>query len=65
MGKLKIHLEDGFKQLNDKSFREIMKNMREVEDKYWKEDELGDEYSDLPQEENFAPFFINNPINTV
>lgn len=56
MGKLKLHLEDGFKQLEAKSFREIMKKMREEENQYWKEDELGDEDYNLPQDEDFTLF---------
>ncbi len=56
MGKLKIHLEDGFNQLNAKTFSEVIKKMREEEDKYWKEDELEDESFDLPKEKDFALF---------
>ena len=56
MKKLKIHLEDGFKEVNPGNISKVMKKMREEEDNYWKEDELEDESFSLPNEENFALF---------
>ena len=51
MEKLKIHIEDGFKQVTPTTLKEIFKKVRSEEDRYWKEDELEDENAELLEEE--------------
>ena len=47
MAKLKIHLEGGFKQVTPATLKEILKKVRSEEDRYWKEDEIGDKNAEL------------------
>jgi hypothetical protein len=51
MQKLKIHLEDGFKQVTPITLKEIFKKVRSEEDRHWKEDEIEDKNSELTEEE--------------
>ncbi len=51
MKKLRIHLEDGFKQVTPITLKEIFKKVRSEEDRYWKEDEIEDENAELLEEE--------------
>lgn len=51
MEKLRIHLEDGFKQVTPITLKEIFKKVRSEEDRYWKEDEIEDENAELLEEE--------------
>lgn len=50
MDKLKIHLEDGFKQVTSNTLKGILKKVRSEEDRYWKEDERDDENTELFEE---------------
>ena len=52
MEKLKIHLDDGFKQVTPLTLKGIFKKVRNEEDRYWKEDEIEDESSELLEDEN-------------
>ena len=51
MGKLKIHLEEGFKQVTSVTLKEIFIKVRREEDRYWQEDEIEDENAELLEEE--------------
>lgn len=47
MEKLKIHLEEGFKQVTPITLKGIFKKVIRYEDRYWKEDEIEDESLEL------------------
>ena len=52
---LKIHLDDGFKQVTSVTLKEILQKVRDEEDRYWDEDEIEDEaeYEEEVQIENY------------
>ena len=50
MDKLKMHLEDGFKQVTSNTLKGILKKVRSEEDRYWEEDERDDENTELFEE---------------
>lgn len=51
MEKLKIHLDDGFKQVTSDTLNGILKKVRNEEDRYWKEDEIEDKTTELLEED--------------
>ncbi|WP_349648736.1 hypothetical protein [Candidatus Parabeggiatoa sp. HSG14] len=52
MEKLRIHLEDGFKQVTHFTLKEIFKKVIRYDDRYFQYDEIEDENVELLEQEN-------------